>query len=56
VRIRARLLGVIPAIDLDHEPLSGCQEIRDESAEQRYLPAKHHPEPPAANASPEQRF
>jgi len=34
-RIRVTLLGVVAAIDLDHEPFSRRQEISDEAAKQR---------------------
>jgi hypothetical protein len=33
---------VIRTIDLNHETLSGSQEIRDEAPEQRRLPPKDH--------------
>jgi hypothetical protein len=46
----------MPAINLDHEPLSGRQEISDEATEQRHLPAKHRPKPAPAKPSPEQRL
>jgi len=36
-RLGASLLGVMPAIDLDHQPLGGRQEGRDVAAEQRHL-------------------
>jgi hypothetical protein len=39
-RVTACALGVIRAIDLNHETLSGSKEIRDEAPEQRHLPAK----------------
>jgi hypothetical protein len=45
---------VVRAIDLDHETLRGSQEVRDETPEQRHLPAKHDAEPPPANALPEE--
>ncbi len=55
-RVRTSLLGVMPAIDLHHEALSGRQEVSDEAPEQRHLAPKHHAEPPTANASPEELF
>ena len=54
--VSAILLSVIPAIDLNHEPLSRRQEISDEATEQRHLAAEDHAEPAAANANPEPRF
>jgi hypothetical protein len=41
-RVTAGALAVIRAIDLNHETLSGSQEIRDEAAEQRHLTAKDY--------------
>jgi len=42
------------AIDLDHEPLSGREEISDEAPEKRHLATEGHAEPAAANASPKE--
>src|SRR6185369_17162558 len=53
-RVGAGTLGVVDAIDLEHETLRGCVEVCDEATEQRHLPAKEHAEPPAANARPKQ--
>src|SRR4051812_44447275 len=55
-RVSARALAVIRAIDLNHEPLRGSQEVRDEAPEQRHLAAKEHAQAAAANASPEELF
>ena len=56
LRVRSSLLGVTPTIDLDHEPLSGRQEVSAKPPKQRHLTAKHHAEPTPANAGPEQRL
>ena len=53
-RIGASRLGVMPAIDLDHSPMSGRREVSDEAQKQRHLTAKHHAELMPAKASPEQ--
>ena len=51
-RISASLLVVVPAIDPDHEPPSGRQEVSNAAPEQRHLATEHHAESAAANAVP----
>ena len=52
--VSASALGVILAVDLNHETLRGSQEVCDEATEQRHLPAKDHAELPAAEMVPQE--
>jgi hypothetical protein len=44
-------LCMIRAIDLDHEAQLGREQVSDESANERHLPAERYPEPGARTAS-----
>jgi hypothetical protein len=45
---------VVRAIDLDHETLRGSKEIRNETPEQRHLPANDRAQALAADALPQE--